>query len=341
MKPLEQFLGKLPRIKLGYYPTPLVEAPHLSSYLGGPRIYVKREDLSGLALGGNKCRHLEFILGYAKKEGADAIVSIAGSQSNFCTLMAAGARKIGMKPSFVLMKDIHPETQGNLLLHNIMESDYEIVDVPHEAVFSKEMSEKLDNVANDLKGKGYKPFIIRHALPDISVLLSSVGWVDAASEIFKQTKSKKINVKCLVLACATGGTYSGLVLGSKYLRTTYRILGISSWQRKEDIEPRIVERANAVSEYLKLGIKVTFDDVEINDKYIGEGYGIPTKECIDAIKVLAMTEGVFLDPVYTGKAMAGLIGLIKKGMFKSEDVVIFIHTGGIPPLFAYKQEVIG
>jgi 1-aminocyclopropane-1-carboxylate deaminase/D-cysteine desulfhydrase-like pyridoxal-dependent ACC family enzyme len=283
---------------------------------------------------------VEYILGYAKEKKADAIVSISGSQSNFVTLMAAGARKLGMQSSFVLMKDIHPETQGNLLLHNIMDSDYEIADVPHEAVFGKEMSEKLDQKANDLRRKGYNPFIIRHALPDISVLLSSVGWVDAANEIFQQLERESIDVKCIVLACATGGTYSGLILGSKYLKATYKVLGVSAWMRKNEIEPLIVRRANAVSDFLKLGVNITPGDVEINDEYIGDSYGITTKECVDAIRLVAKTEGIFLDPVYTGKAMAGLIGLIEKGLFTSKDTVVFIHTGGIPPLFAYNKEMI-
>lgn len=340
MEILKQFIEKLPRVKLGYYPTPLMEARRLSDVLAGPRIFIKREDLCGLALGGNKCRHMEFILGHAKEKKADAIVSISGSQSNFVTLMAAGARKLGMESSFILMKDIHPETQGNLLLHNIMDSYYEIVDVPHEAVFSREMSEKLDRIANGLKQKGYNPFIIRHALPDISVLLSSVAWVDAADEMSEQFERERIDVKCVILACATAGTYSGLLLGSKYLKAKYNVLGISTWMRKNEIEPLVVKRANAVADFLKLRTNISPTDVEINDEYIGEGYGIPTKDCIEAIKLVAKTEGIFLDPVYTGKAMSGLIDLIKKGKFKSKDAVVFIHTGGIPPLFAYSQEVI-
>jgi D-cysteine desulfhydrase/L-cysteate sulfo-lyase len=254
--------------------------------------------------------------------------------------MAAAARKLGMKPSFVLVKDIHPETQGNLLLHNIMDSDVEILDVPHEAVFSKEISERLDQVSNGLRAKGYHPFVIRHALPDISVLLSSVGWVSAAREILQQLESQSINAQYLVLATATGGTQSGLILGSKYQKADYRILGVSAWKRKDEIESLIVERANAVSEFLKLGISVTPGDVEVNDEYIGSGYGILTKECLDAVKLVAKTEGIFLDPVYTGKAMAGLIDLIRKGRFTSNDTVVFIHSGGIPALFAYDKEVI-
>jgi len=339
MNELQEALGKLPRVHLGRYPTPLMEAVHLSSYLRGPRIFIKREDLCGLALGGNKCRHLEFILGHARHNGADAIVSVSGSQSNFCTLMAAGARKLGMKPSFILMKDIHPETQGNLLLHYLMESDVAIVDVPHEAVFGGEISNKLDHIAGELRQMGYNPFIIRHTVPDISTLLSSVGWVNAACEIFQQLEEQHNEAQHLVLATATGGTQSGLLLGLKHLGATCSVLGISAWKGKDEIESMIVKRVHAVSEFLNLDTNLTYQEVEVSDEHIGSGYGIPSEDCIEAIKVVAKTEGIVLDPVYTGKAMAGLIDAIKKGRFTSDDTIVFVHTGGIPALFAYDKEV--
>ena len=339
MNELQEAVGKLPRVSLGLYPTPLIEAVNLSSYLKGPRIFIKREDLCGIALGGNKCRHLEFILGHARHNGADAIVSVSGSQSNYCTLMAAGARKLGMKPSFILMKDIHPETQGNLLLHHLMESDVEIVDVPHEAVFGREISDKLDRIAGELKERGYHPFVIRHTVPDISTLLSSVGWVHAACEIFQQLKEQHIDAQHLVLATATGGTQSGLVLGLNYLGATCSVLGISAWKAKDEIESMIVKRVHSVSEFLNLDSDVTFGEVDVDDEHIGTAYGIPTKDCIEAIKLVAKTEGIVLDPVYTGKAMAGLIDAVKKGRFTSDDTVVFIHTGGIPILFAYDKEI--
>ncbi len=340
LESLKQILRRLPQVNLGLYPTPLTEAKHLSEALAGPRIFFKREDLNGMLLGGNKCRHLEFIMALAKQQGADSIVSTSGSQSNFCTLMAAASHKLGMYCNFVLMKDIHPEIQGNLLLQNIMDSEIEIWDVPHEAVFGDAMSNKLDHVADCLRAKGYNPFIIRHAYPDISTILSSVGWVNASVEIFQQIESLKIKPRRILLAAATGGTMSGLILGSKYLGAAYKPLGISVWMGKRDVEARILQRANGVSEYLKLGTKVTPEDIEIMDDYIGERYGIPTKEGIAALKLVAKTEGIILDPVYTSKAMSGVIDLIRKGEFTYKDTIIFIHTGGIPPLFAYYKEVI-
>lgn len=330
----------LPRIRLGFYPTPLTEAQHLSSVLGGPRIFIKREDLSGLALGGNKCRKLEFILAEAKKQGANAVISTASSQSNYCLQLAAAGRKLGMKPSFVLVKGVHTETQGNLLLHNILDSDVEILELTDiREIFGDVVSEKMERVADDLRGRGYKPFILRHTIPDKSAILGTVGWVNAADELITQLKEQHIDAQYVVLTNGGGDTQAGLALGSKYLMANYKIIGISVFSNKDAAIASVIEYTDTVSDFLGLGVKVMPDELEINDSYIGEGYGIPTKECIDAIRLVAQTEGIFLDPVYTGKAMAGLIDLIKKGRFKRTDTIVFIHTGGIPALFAYHKEI--
>lgn len=337
-------IENLPRISLGFYPTPLSEARHLSAVLGGPRILIKRDDLSGLALGGNKCRCFEFILAEAKKQGADAVISTASSQSNWCLQLAAAGRKLGMKASFVLRKGVHISTQGNLLLHNILDSDVEILDIPDiggEAPEATEatVSAKMDRVADDLRARGYKPFIVRSSLPDISIILASVGWVNAADELITQLKDQNMDAQYVIVANGSGMTQAGLVLGSKYLGANYNVIGIAVSLNTDAAEAEVIKKVDAVSDFLGLGVKVMPDEVEINDSYIGEGYGIPTKECIDAIRLVAQTEGIFLDPVYTGRAMAGLIDLVKKRRFKSTDTIIFIHTGGIPALFAYNIEI--
>ena len=246
-----------------------------------------------------------------------------------------------MKASFVLNKGVHISTQGNLLLHNILDSDVEILDTtdvggePTEVV-----SARMDEVANDLRTRGYKPFIVRTTLPDISTILASVGWVNAADELLTQLKDRNIDAQYVILAMGSGMTQAGLVSGSKYLGANYNIIGISASLSADVAVAKVVEKVGAVSDFLGLGIKVMPDEVKVSDSYIGEGYGIPTKECIDAIRLVAQTEGIFLDPVYTGKAMAGLIDLVKRGHFKSTDTIVFIHTGGIPALFAYNREVI-
>ncbi|MFQ5996773.1 MAG: D-cysteine desulfhydrase family protein [Dehalococcoidales bacterium] len=333
-------IENLPRLRLGLYPTPLTEAQHLSSVLGGPRILIKREDLSGLASGGNKCRMLEFILAEAKKQGADAIISTAGCQSNYCLQIATAARKLGMKPSFVLIKDAHCQMQGNLLLHNILNSDVEILELADiGAIFGEIVSQKMNKIADDLRAQGYHPFIIRHTIPDVSAILGTVGWVNAADELVTQLKAQNIAAQYVVLANGGGLTQAGLVLGSKYLAANHKVIGISVYRKERAAVAAVKEYADAVSDFLRLGIKVMLGELEVDDCHVGEGYAIPSEECINAIRLVAQTEGIFLDPVYTGKAMAGLIDLIKKGRFKSTDTIIFIHTGGIPALFAYHKEI--
>ena len=330
----------LPRVRLGFFPTPITDAQHLSSVLGGPHIYIKREDLSGLAMGGNKCRKLEFIMGFAKEQRYDAVVSTASSQSNFCLQIAAAACKLGMKASFVLLKGVHIETQGNLLLQNILDSEVEILELSDMTQLGGPfVTEKLEAAAERLRSRGYKPFIVKHNLPEIAAVVGPVGWVNAAGELVEQLRARNLKADYVILANGGGGTQAGLILGSKYLKADYKVIGISVSNKKEQAESATTAQANATAEYLGLNTLIDRDDVEIYGDYIGEGYGIPTKECIDAIRVVAQSEGIYPDPVYTGKAMAGLIDLIKKGRFKSTDTIIFIHTGGVPALFAYHKEV--
>ena len=336
-------IENLPRVTLGCYPTPLTEARHLSSVLGGPRIFIKHEDLSGLALGGNKCRRLEFILAEAKRQGADVVISTAGSQSNYCVQVAAAARRLKMKPSFVLVRGIHNEPQGNLLLQDILGSDIEILeltDIMEVLVKGGPVSQKMDRMAEDLRANGYNPFIIRHDIPDPTAILSPVGWVNAADELTTQLRDRNIEAGYVVVANSGGVTQAGLVLGLKYLGTSYEVIGISNLRKKDAAAVAVAEHINALSDLLGLKVKVTPDELEINDSYIGEGYGIPDRKCIDAMRLVAQTEGIFLDPVYTGKAMAGLIDLIDKGRFKPTDTIVFVHTGGVPALFAYHKEMV-
>jgi len=329
----------LPRVQLGLYPTPITEAKRLSTTLGGPRILIKREDLSGLALGGNKCRKLEFCLAEAKRQGADAVISTASSQSNFCLQLAAAARKLDMKPSFVLDKGIHVENQGNLLLQRILDSDVEILELARDDVSADELSQRMDGIAAALSRKGYKPFIIRHILPDISAILGIVAWVDAADELATQLKRMDIKVDYVVLPSDGMETHTGLLLGSKYLGADYKFISITVHWNRDDAIQALLEKARIASDFLGLGCSVTQDEIEVHDSYIGEGYAIPTREDLDAISLVAQTEGIFLDPVYSGRAMAGLIDLIKKKRFKPTDTIIFLHTGGIPAMFAYHEEI--
>ena len=334
-------IEKLPRINLGLYPTPLIEAPHLSSVLGGPRIFIKRDDLSGLALGGNKCRKLEFALGKAKEEGNTAVISAASSQSNWCLQLAAAARKVGMKPAFILLRGPHTESQGNLLLHNILDSSVDILEISNMRERSGDIvTRAMNNLAEDMRAEGYSPCIMPTGIPTApSAILGSAGWVNAADELISQLEQQHVEAQYVVLANGGGGTQAGLELGSKYLKASYKIIGISILSSTTDAKFSVLESLHATSKFLNLGTEITADELEVPDNYVGDGYGLPTREGIDAIRLVAQTEGIFLDPVYTGKAMAGLIDLIRKGRFKPTETVVFIHTGGTPALFAYHREM--
>jgi len=283
---------------------------------------------------------LEFILAEAKKQGANAVISTAGSQSNYCLQIAAAARRLGMKPSFVLIKDQHCDIQGNLLLHSILDSVVQVLELADiGAIFGDIVSDKLDEVAAELQASGHKPFIIRHTVPDISAILGTVGWVNAADELVNQLIKRNIKAQYIVLANGGGLTQAGLALGLKYLSADYRVLGMSVYRKESAAIAAVKEYTDAVSDFLKFNIDVQPSEIEVNDSYIGDGYGLASEECLNAIRLVAQTEGIFLDPIYTGKAMAGLIDLIEKGRFKTEDKIVFIHTGGIPAIFAYHKEI--
>lgn len=335
-------IEKLPRVKLGFFPTPLTEAKQLSSVLGGPRILLKRDDLTGLAMGGNKTRHLEFILPQVKQEGADVIVSTAGSQSNFCVQLAAAARRLDMNSAFVLFSEAaHPETQGNLLLQNILASEVRFLEgTLSNDNYRANIARALNEVADELREKGRKPVIINFVTEMSPYLpLAVCGYIEAIGEIRQQLMEQKIAAHYIFVPVASGCTYAGLLLGVKLLSLPLKIIGIATSEAKDKLMSKIIDTANQTAKFLGLDMTITPGDVEIYDDYMGEGYGKMTRECEDATRLVAQTEGIFLDPIYTGKTMAGLIDLVKKGRFKPTDTVVFIHTGGIPALFAYNREI--
>ena len=325
-------LEKLPRITLGFLPTPLEEASRLSAKLGGPRIFIKRDDLTGLALGGNKVRKLEFMMADAKQKGADVIITTGSSQSNHACLTAAAARILGMDSILVLEKGVHIETQGNLLLDNLFGAEVKLVD--DSTLIPKIMKE----VAADLRSKGRNPYLIPRGA---SCPLGAVGYVNAVAEICEQLDKQELNVQYLIAAAGSCGTMVGLTVGTKYFQAPFQLIGISTKLRKEELTAKISSMANGTAQLLDMNLTFTPDETTIYDEYVGKGYGIPTQQAIEAIKLLAHTQAVILEPVYTGKTLAGLIDLIRQGRFTSKDTIIFLHTGGAPSVFAYVNELLG
>lgn len=327
---LIQKVDQIPQVDLGYFPTPLQECPRLSETLGGPRILMKREDCSGLAFGGNKVRQLTFTIGDAVAQGADTIVHGAASQSNHCRQAAAACGKLGLNCYLRLARDHKSILQGNLLLDNLAGVDVEIVDAP----FGPELDVVKYELAEKLKTQGLKPYVV--ASPR-STALAAVAFTWCIAEIAQQQQQLGIDADW-IYTCSVGGTQAGLVLGTKTLELKMKPFGIAPivWEGKLE---RMCTAANSAAELLELDTRVADADIQNTDDYIGRAYGYLTPECIDALKLVAKTEGIFLDPVYTAKAMACLIDHIQQGKLGRDDTVIFLHTGGTPALFAYQEEL--
>ena len=326
-------LEKLPRVPLAQLPTPLEECKRLSQTLQGPRIWMKRDDLTGLALGGNKTRQIEFLLGDVLTQGADAIITGAGTQSNFCRQLTAAAAKLGLKICLILMRGVKgAELQGNLLLDSLMGAEIEIVDETD----SLSLIPYFERKAQNLREQGFRPYVVESRRRSAPLL--SIGYVNAMLELLQQLKERDLAVDYLYLSAANM-TQAGLELAAKSLGVRFKIVGISpiKWQ-----EPRPVDMAriaNLAGEILGLKVRLAPEHVFNSDQYVGEGYGIPTQEGDAALRLLAQTEGILLDPVYTAKAMAALINDIQSKVIKSGETVLFLHTGGIPALFSYAREL--
>lgn len=327
---LIQRISRVPQVNLGHFPTPLEPCPRLSETLGGPQIFMKREDCSGLAFGGNKVRQLTFTIGEGVSQGADTIVHGAASQSNHCRQTAAACSKLDLKCYLRLARDHKSVVQGNVLLDYLAGADVEFVDVP----FGPKLEKHKIELAEKLKKDGLKPYVVTSPR---STALAAVAFTWCVAEIHAQQIELGIDADWIYTS-SVGGTQAGLVLGTKSLGMKLKPYACAPvhWEGKID---RIRDAANSAASILELDILVNDEDIINTDDYIGEAYGHLTPEGISALKLVARTEGIILDPVYTSKAMACLIDHIKEGRFKPSDVVIFLHTGGTPALFAYHEEL--
>ena len=324
-------IAQLPQVDIGHFPTPLEECPRLSEELGGPRIFIKREDCSGLAFGGNKVRQLTFTIGDGVNQGADTIIQGAASQSNHCRQAAAASAKLGLKCYLRLARDNKSVRQGNVLLDELSGADVEFVD----ASMGSELDAIKYALAEELKEKGLKPYVL--AAPR-STALAAVAFAWCIAEIHEQQEAIGIDADWIYAASA-GGTQGGLILGTKVLGMEMKPFGIAPIGWPDRVE-RIRNAANDAAGILGLDLVINDDDVRNSDDYVGEDYGVLTPECVDALKLMARTEGIFLDPSYTSKALSGLIDHIQKGRISADETVIFLHTGGTPALFAYNEELI-
>lgn len=323
------------RVRLAHLPTPLDELRALRAALGGtaacPRLLIKRDDLTGLAFGGNKVRKLEFLLADALARQATVVVTGGAAQSNHARATAAAARQAGLAAVLVLEAPTdRPAVQGNLLLDRLMGAETRIV--PD----GTEMDTAMAAVAEELSARGERPYVIPVGG---SNAIGVMGYVAASLELAEQLAAAGETPGRLYYANGSRGTQAGLVLGAKVARAAYAVIGIAvsggeAWKR-----PKAMRIANEAADRLGVAERVTEDDLVNDDGYVGPGYGALTDGCAEAIALLARTEGIFLDPVYSGKAMAGLIDHVRAGKLAPDETVIFLHTGGTPALFARAEEL--
>ncbi len=313
----------IPRLKFAHVPTPIEELPRLTAYLHGPRIFVKRDDQTGLAFGGNKTRKLEFLVAEALEQGARTLISGGALQSNHCRQTAAAAARFGLDCTLVLNGEMPDQLSANLLLDKMFGA--EIVTVADRAYRDQTLQETFDKAV----ASGRKPYLVPYGG---SSPTGALGYAFAVEEFMKQN----VEVDWFVFGTSTGGTHAGLVLGQRLFGFKGKVLGISIDESEEWLKTHVSALASDASVKMGERIEFTHADVLANADYCGAGYGVLTDAEREAVNLFAKYEGLLLDPVYTGRAAAGMIDLIRRGVFKKEETVLFWHTGGQPALFAEK-----
>lgn len=326
-------LARFKRLSLGHFPTPLERLDNLTRTLGGPDIYIKRDDCTGLATGGNKTRKLEFLVAQAIAEGADTLVTQGATQSNHVRQTAAAARRVGMKCHALLerrvtnMGDTYAQA-GNVLLDDMLKCEYDFRDE------GLDMNAEAVTLGEHLRERGATPYVIPGGG---SNAIGALGYANAAEELVYQADTMNLKIDKIVHATGSAGTQAGLVAGLHALSAPIDVIGVSVRAKRDaqiaNVHRLAQETADLIGVKHELGVNL----VEAYDDYVGPGYGQPTDDMIDAISLLAAEEGIFLDPVYSGKGMAGMIGLIRNGTLKKGETVVFIHTGGSAALFAYQH----
>lgn len=317
------------RKALAHLPTPIEPLNRLSRHLGGPDLLIKRDDQTGLALGGNKTRKLEFLLAEAMKQGCDHLITTGAPQSNHCRQTAAAAAHYGMGCSLVLKGEKRRQVNGNILLDHLLGAHLYWSE-------GRSSNQVMNEVAREVQSMGRKPYIIPLGGSNV---MGATSYVLAMEELSRQISEQRLNVDFIVFASSSGGTQAGLVLGARVYGFQGHILGVSVDLSADEVKTHVAALATATATHLGLGTISVADQVDVNDDYLGEGYAVMGSLEKEAIQLTAQLEGILLDPVYTGRAMAGLIDLIRWGAFNRGQTVLFWHTGGTPALFAYADKL--
>jgi D-cysteine desulfhydrase family pyridoxal phosphate-dependent enzyme len=311
----------VPRLNFAYLPTPIETLPRLSEAVGGARLLIKRDDQTGLAFGGNKARKLEFLVAEAREQSAKTLISGGALQSNHCRQTAAAAARFGFECILVLTGDKSQHASGNLLLDQLFGAA--IVYVADRKDRDSILQATFERVTKEEK----KPYLVPYGGSNTT---GALGYVFAMKELMDQN----VGADWIVFATSSGGTHAGLLLGQRIFGFSGKILGISVDEPEEWLKTEVSQLASATSEKVGERIEFTPADVLVNADYCDAGYGVVTEREREAIRLFASSEGLLLDPVYTGRAAAGMIDLIRKGFFKRDEAVLFLHTGGLPALFA-------
>jgi D-cysteine desulfhydrase family pyridoxal phosphate-dependent enzyme len=330
---LREKIDAVPRVRLAHLPTPVEELPRLSEALEGPRIFIKRDDCTGLAFGGNKARHNEFILADALGKKADTFVWGAGTQSNNCRQTAAACARLGLDCHLMLSRAHgHDEIQGNLLLDHLLGASIELVD----AEVGPDLDRLIEGKAERFRAEGRTVYNWNRGLVKN---LAAVSYVLCIAEMADQLRLLDVEPSA-VYVCSAGSTGAGMTLGAQALGLEWPVRIILPLRWPWDEHEDLARIGNETAELINIPTGLAPQDLDIHPDYIGEGYTIPTDEGAEAISLLARTEAILLDPTYTAKAMAALIDHVRQGMYAKDDAIMFLHTGGAPALFAYRDELV-
>ncbi len=320
----------LPRYRLATLPTSLDEAPRLSKELG-VRVLIKRDDLTGFALGGNKARKLEFLVADALACGADVLVTGGGPQSNHARTTAAAARRLGMDAVLVLTGSQPSEVNGNLLLDQLLAAEIRYTQTDDRA----ETERILHRVVEELQASGRRPYLIPLGG---STVLGCISYILAVEELLSQLKHIEIEADSVFITTGSCGTHAGILAGMYSHNASIPVVGVTVSRSAEECQKRIESLFARTGEFLDQLWQLRPSDIRLKDGYIGAGYGAPTPEGHAAIRLVAQLEGIFLDPVYTGKTMAGLIDTVRRGEIARGSTVVFWHTGGAPGIFGRSRD---
>jgi L-cysteate sulfo-lyase len=324
-------LSRFPRRRFAHLPTPLEPMERLSGHLGGPRLWIKRDDCTGLSGGGNKTRKLEFLLGDALDKGCDTLITQGATQSNHVRQTAAAAARFGLDCHALLEDRTGNNSPDYTLNGNVL------LDRLHGARLSRraggtDMNAEMETLAAELRAKGKKPYVIPGGG---SNPVGALGYANCALELVAQANERGLKIDHVVHATGSAGTQAGFVAGLVAVNAQIPVLGIGVRAPKAKQEQSVFDLACRTAEHMGAPGIVKREHVVANCDYVGPGYGLPTEGMIEAVKLLARLEGILLDPVYTGKGMDGMIDLVRKGFFAKDSDVVFLHTGGSAGLFAY------